>query len=969
MRKSLTIFLIAFTAVFCFSTKYAYAALKPVFQDIGKISISVDAEGNNEIAGGTVQVNKPPQATVKRAFLMASSNHSRKIKNGDILLERKPILWGKDEFNDIVVSDKFFHSVFADVTSIVKSIIDSAPAGISNLVVVEKDTVSIDGVILFVVFNDPNVTKNNSVILVFGGQAIDGDTFLIHFPEPVVDGIEKVDMGLGIGYGYQDTFGTNQVNLIDVNDIRLTSSAGGEDDGASYNGALITVGGIGDTNNNPDPFIPSSGFNTDDELYNLLPFIDAGDEQIKVFSTNPSRDDNIFFSYFFLSKPAALLSAVAKPLERRLQTENLTGDVDPTKPTVILTHGLQGVGIESEELWSAFTDNRQAGSLLAQALGNRVNVLQYVWEEANQVPWPGIPGDDSYITARRNVYDAGERLARLIEEELGTQYNQPIHFIGHSLGTATNAYAARRLLNDLPVTRAQFTILDYPNHVTKILGLSDKEEGFYGFDADFFATILPINKNDLTLKIDNYYGAITSTLSSAAVGDIANGPVYNHNALEDTNDLDDVLFEESLPADNDHTGVHQWYRWTIKPNNPFPDGPDDVCIGSDIDPSDYPGGFDRSLNPCNRGWYWSVNNPEVLNNVTRWLLRFPKNNGGTVQTTTFQTLDLEEQVVVGNCNVAGSTQSSRGITCYESSSPFVVFNTTIPENARYISFDYNVISAGDGDYFSVLLDDEPVWVLSGVSANEGEWVNTGAIPVHAFTGERRLTIALFGVNEKNAVIGIQNFQTFGTETSPTEAVTPRSLKEKAIQELGAAMTGDERVDKKVEGIAELILRSLNSDLWLDADHLDPVRGKEVFQAENEAIMQMSLSLKMNDILQRSRLSRATTTSMTVLPDNVKNAFEQVTKDLLQADELLVQTALEEVRDLSASNSLTRRLFERIISLAEQQFRRALSYSKTRPEFAIARYSIAWQLAQTASKYSAGLLTETQATELMNAAAE
>jgi len=67
------------TVAFSFFTKYAAAELKPVLQDIGKISISVDAEGNNEVAGGTIQVNKSPQATVKRAFLMASSNHGREL--------------------------------------------------------------------------------------------------------------------------------------------------------------------------------------------------------------------------------------------------------------------------------------------------------------------------------------------------------------------------------------------------------------------------------------------------------------------------------------------------------------------------------------------------------------------------------------------------------------------------------------------------------------------------------------------------------------------------------------------------------------------------------------------------------------------------------------------------------------------------------------------------------------------------
>jgi hypothetical protein len=83
---------------------------------------------------------------------------------------------------------------------------------------------------------------------------------------------------------------------------RLTSSAGGQDDGVAANGALITAGGIGDTNANPPPFAPPADFNVpDDELYDLLPFYSAGDLLVNVRTINPSNDDNIFFAAFCIS--------------------------------------------------------------------------------------------------------------------------------------------------------------------------------------------------------------------------------------------------------------------------------------------------------------------------------------------------------------------------------------------------------------------------------------------------------------------------------------------------------------------------------------------------------------------------------------------------------------------------------------------------------------------------------------------
>jgi hypothetical protein len=92
---------------------YAQAALRPVIHELGNISISVDAEGNNDPARGTIQVDKPPGATVRRAFLMANSHGvdgTRVISDGDVTLAGTPINWGKNEFNGIPGFSEFFHN-------------------------------------------------------------------------------------------------------------------------------------------------------------------------------------------------------------------------------------------------------------------------------------------------------------------------------------------------------------------------------------------------------------------------------------------------------------------------------------------------------------------------------------------------------------------------------------------------------------------------------------------------------------------------------------------------------------------------------------------------------------------------------------------------------------------------------------------------------------------------------------------
>jgi hypothetical protein len=145
-------------------------------------------------------------------------------------------------------------------------------------------------------------------VLLFGAQDIAGDTFAIGLAEPIdkSDPNLVLNMSLGISYGYQQ-FGGSQYSIVNVNTLRMTTSAGGEDDGDHTNGALLTVGGLDDSNANPSPYATPSNPRTDDELYNLLPFVSNGDTSINVYTKNPSNDDNIFFASLFLASTTAVV--------------------------------------------------------------------------------------------------------------------------------------------------------------------------------------------------------------------------------------------------------------------------------------------------------------------------------------------------------------------------------------------------------------------------------------------------------------------------------------------------------------------------------------------------------------------------------------------------------------------------------------------------------------------------------------
>jgi len=273
----------------------------------GHISLAVDACGTNEIVA-YLEVLKPNDAaTVRCAYLAVASTGFRNyvIPDGEVTINGLPISW------DLVVPSGInSHNHWADVSLLIAGLIDPEPAGIIDLEVTEFVTSMVDGEILFVIFDDPEETTINTVLISFGAQSTDGDTFSIGFGEPLEIIPELVmDFGLGISYSYQD--GSQQYCEVDVNGSRLTSSAGGCDDGLYENGALITVGGFDDDNANPpDPWQTADGSTDftfyDDELYDLLPFVSAGDLGISVFTLNPSADDNIMTAHLVMSVPAVL---------------------------------------------------------------------------------------------------------------------------------------------------------------------------------------------------------------------------------------------------------------------------------------------------------------------------------------------------------------------------------------------------------------------------------------------------------------------------------------------------------------------------------------------------------------------------------------------------------------------------------------------------------------------------------------
>ncbi len=292
----------------------------------GKVYMSEDAIGTNDPSGGPVSVQKNDSAaTVQAAYLLAAGTPGYVMQNGDVTLNGTSLSFAPA---DSVVGNFGVNSVWADVTSIVKPVVDAAaPGNVAFTAAEPNNTGSIDGEILAVIMNDPTLPTDNTVSFLFGALDTTGDNFSIGLASPLnlSDPNLSLTMSIGDSFGYQGPPATGQFSTISVNGTLMTSSAGGNDDSVCKfdvpqdfancgDGELITVGGIGDsTANPPDPTATDSTCGApgpprcDDELYNLLPFVKNGDTSIQVNTTNPSTNDNIFFTGFQLDSAAAVV--------------------------------------------------------------------------------------------------------------------------------------------------------------------------------------------------------------------------------------------------------------------------------------------------------------------------------------------------------------------------------------------------------------------------------------------------------------------------------------------------------------------------------------------------------------------------------------------------------------------------------------------------------------------------------------
>jgi hypothetical protein len=282
--------------------QFAQASLAVDYQFNGNGNWSLSGLGSNNSPTGNLQALVPTGSTVEKAFLYSTltpyGSFTSVTFDGTVL--------SSGSFTSLGSNPYGLQAYYTDVTSQVAAKVGSGSASVFNFSVLEGSTYSQDGEALAIVYSNPT-EKKRTIAFLGGSTNAAGDSFKVNLavplPDPTTAGFEAL-FSLGIGYSYQSNM-AQQYSNVSVDGRKLTSSAGGEDDGGPYDGGLITIGGIGDNPANPaNPDATPTNPRSDDELYNLAlgngsspaPFLTTGNTSFTVTTQNPSGDDNIFFA-------------------------------------------------------------------------------------------------------------------------------------------------------------------------------------------------------------------------------------------------------------------------------------------------------------------------------------------------------------------------------------------------------------------------------------------------------------------------------------------------------------------------------------------------------------------------------------------------------------------------------------------------------------------------------------------------
>jgi hypothetical protein len=283
----------------------AHAALTAFQTYVGNYGVSTDGWGSTSQAG-VISASVPAGATVTAAYLYTSTFENSFLSGVGGTLAGSGVNYSTSLGTIPSPACCELTAARADVTSIVKPLVDGGPGGTYNFNITET-SFSQDGSALVVVYQLASLATSTVGIL-DGFSLVTGDATSINFATPLnpADPGFVAEMRLGIGFSFDGDKCTEpqQTSTVSVNGTLITSNAGCNDDSAdptASNSNLITVGGFDDAYSALNPSVAD-----DSERYNLVPYIANGNTSINIRTTNASLNDNVFLAVFLVSGEAGI---------------------------------------------------------------------------------------------------------------------------------------------------------------------------------------------------------------------------------------------------------------------------------------------------------------------------------------------------------------------------------------------------------------------------------------------------------------------------------------------------------------------------------------------------------------------------------------------------------------------------------------------------------------------------------------
>lgn len=397
---------------------------------------------------------------------------------------------------------------------------------------------------------------------------------------------------------------------------------------------------------------------------------------------------------------------VPTPIKPSIGTLSSLGALEPTKPTIVITHGWQPLeaGNPATPAWVL--------AMQQDIHSESANVLTWTWPGAFDTQL-----NDAYSQVRMQGEALGASLLAV-----GPGNLKDLQFVGHSLGTLVNAYAMAYLVQHSNIDSRQFTILDSPFGSGIYVSQGKLVQTGRNLDEFVFRATLPKGR---VQWVDNYYGnAKVLGLPTAFGGSfqIAGG------------------YSQLVPGAN-HEAVHDWYQCTIVPTTEclkqFSDlrkDPFTQEVRSGFFWSNVGGGFNDRDRPPPQVWDPRTDLPSMV-------------SSDMVSFTQWSTIDTQ---------ISGSQADLK-----EASSAYLWKDVTIPAEAIFLTFDFIWINIGDGDYLTLNFGDRLLFSFLGLATSGSELLNSGLIDISQFAGSNdQILFTLNSVGQANGEVTVDNLRFF-----------------------------------------------------------------------------------------------------------------------------------------------------------------------------------------------------------------